>query len=258
LLALGLVAACSRAPEPSAQRAVATRAPVPVPPAIASIDIDDTWGGLGIRTDVHVRLVPVGDAFERQGSVRTYIDEKPLATATVPRLVVEAFVVAALAPPTAREDALAKMTGETWLADHAFPGYVYVLQRDGLQCESNAQALFEARYSDAAGVRAALGKYFDSRHTDDYPRSEVTIEFKDGSSRMLSSESQSAWMLPWKTADGDTWDPALAHALGALLPPEAPNVRSLTLAQEKVLAEAVRNEIDIDAWESACRGLPAP
>lgn len=253
-----LATACSQAPAPSAQHAVATQAPVPVAPRIASIEIDDTWGGLGIRTDVQVRLVPVGDGFERSGTVHTYIEEKPLAVATVPRAAVDALVLAALAPPIARDDALAQLTATQWLADNAWTAYVHVLERDGQQCAMTAQKLFEARFTDAAAMRATLSTYFDSRHTDDYPRSELTITFADASARKVSSESQAAWMLPWKTADGETWNPALAHALGAVLPPEAPNVRSLTRAQERVLAEAVRNGIDLDAWERACGGFAAP
>jgi hypothetical protein len=253
LLLPALLVACSAPPPPAATPTPrpASRPAATTAPRITSIVIADEWGGLGQRTDVHVRLVPEGDGFRREGTVRTYVDEKALDSALVPREAVMALVDAAVAPRASRDALLATLAAREALAAGAEPAHAAIAE--GEPCGPAARALFLGRYTDPDAARAALVAYFDSRHTDDYPHAEVEIHYANGQTRVLASDSQSAWLVPWTTPEGESWDPALARALAGVLPPQSPNRTALSAPAAHVVAHAVRDNIDIDLWQGACR-----
>ena len=252
LLILALLAACS-APAPPA--ATETPGPTSRPamtraPEVTSIEIADEWGGLGQRTDVSVLLVPEGADFRREGMVRTYTDSELLESALVPRAAVMALVDAAVAPRVSREALIATLVAPAALADSAESAHAAIAEAE--PCGPAAKALFLGRYTDPDAARAALVTYFDSRHTDDYPHVEVEITYADDQV-VLASDSQSAWLVPWTTPEGESWNPALARALADVLPPQSPNRAALSAPAAHVVAHAVRDSIDIDLWQGACR-----
>ena len=100
---------------------------------------------------------------------------------------------------------------------------------------------------------AAVAAAYDSRHTDDYPTVEVVVTFRDGATRALRSQRQHAAMLPWTTEAGQSWDPGIALAIAAVLPADSPDIERLRLGdREELLAYAVMEHIDPEAWFEAC------
>jgi hypothetical protein len=67
-----------------------------------------------------------------------------------------------------------------------------------------------------------LPEIFRCCHTDDYPNVKVTILYTDGSRTILSSHSQSEFMLPWKVEVSDTsvetFNKNISVALAAIMP----------------------------------------
>jgi hypothetical protein len=86
------------------------------------------------------------------------------------------------------------------------------------------QALFKSSYTNQQFIARILPELFRCCHTDDWPSVTVTVNYEDGTSLLLSSHSQSDFMLPWNISDrSETFDRNLSIAVANLLPKAATN-----------------------------------
>jgi hypothetical protein len=102
--------------------------------------------------------------------------------------------------------------------------------------------LFRHSYTDPNFVAKVLPDIFRCCHTDDFPSIEVTVLYTDGSRVVLSSHSQSEFMLPWKVEVGgagvETFNKNISVAVAALMPENATN-------RDRVSGEGLRLRL---AW----------
>jgi hypothetical protein len=89
------------------------------------------------------------------------------------------------------------------------------------------RALFKTSYSDPEFIAKILPDLFRCCHTDDWPGVRITLTYADNSSIVVSSVSQSEYMLPWKIIKNgqpaETFDREISSALTKLLPEGATN-----------------------------------
>jgi hypothetical protein len=76
---------------------------------------------------------------------------------------------------------------------------------------------------DVFGIpREKVEEHYRDEWTDDYPRIRVKLLLADGAVVLLDSESQHAFMIPWKVTTGETWfktsDPGIGRAIASILP----------------------------------------
>ena len=111
--------------------------------------------------------------------------------------------------------------------------------------------IFRHAYTDPTFMEKVLPEIFRCCHTDDYPHVEVVVSYLDGSRVVLSSHSQSEFMLPWKLEMGstkvETFNKNISVALASLLPTKAPNRdrisgEGLGLALAWVVMGAIEND----------------
>jgi hypothetical protein len=115
------------------------------------------------------------------------------------------------------------------------------------------KSLFRRSYTDPAFVGRVLPELFCCRHTDDYPGVTVTITFTDGSTTVVSSVSQSEFMLPWKlqrnSTTSETFNSDISTALLNLMPKGATNRERISGDGFSIhLAEAVMSDIE-EQWK---------
>jgi hypothetical protein len=114
------------------------------------------------------------------------------------------------------------------------------------------KALFTKSFTDPNFIAKILPTLFVCCHTDDYPSVEVTISYDDGAAIVLSSHSQSDYMLPWKVESNgtanETFNRNISNALVALMPKKATNLDRIVGDRMDVkLAEAVMRSIE-EQW----------
>jgi hypothetical protein len=94
------------------------------------------------------------------------------------------------------------------------------------------KSLFKSSYANPAFIAKVLPEMFRCCHTDDYPGVNVTITYVDGSSVVVSSHSQSEFMLPWKLEENgtaaETFNSNISNALAKLMPDGATNRDRIT------------------------------
>jgi hypothetical protein len=256
-----VLAGCGREPAPPAAEAAPAKVAAPAAaPTLEMMRIDDAWMGLGGPDKLRSVIVrnPAGE-FVRVGH-HAWFDadaganrEERIAAARVPAEKLQALVAAISLPPRKRDDLFADWTSPAWLAENASGAYDTLPTRSP-PCPESARALFSQRFADPMFAREALAAMYAGKHTDDYPSLVVTLVFSDRTQRKLKTSGQSDGMLPFAEAGrDDAWEPAIAEAVAALMPPESPNVGRLRGRPHAVmLASAVREHIDPAAWQVAC------
>jgi hypothetical protein len=89
------------------------------------------------------------------------------------------------------------------------------------------KAIFYRSYTDPQFMGKILPEIFRCCHTDDYPHVKVTLVYADGNRTILSSGSQSEFMLPWKiegvAGSLETYNKNISVAVAAMLPEKATN-----------------------------------
>lgn len=214
--------------------------------AIAQIEIQSAWGGLG--TPQRTELVINSENGEyRQGNTR-----------------VDPAVVASL-HDSIRQPRILKPTldnlgmTDEWLKNAADKLGKEAEHNDGSDSvlyklghgSPDQKAIFYRAYTDPQLMLKILPEIFRCCHTDDYPHVKVTVVFVDGSRTILSSQSQSEFMLPWKiegtSESGETYNKNISVAVAAMLPRKATNRErisgdGLDLALAWVVMDALKDD----------------
>jgi len=208
-----LILAALLAPPPSAHAADAV---------IRRIEIKSSWGGLGRPQNVELRIqrdngeYRLGDTridSARVESLRSSIRHATQIKPTVENLGLTAEWL---------ENAVENLERE---AEHNDGGdsTLYKLGHGS----ADQKAIFHHSYTDPNLIAKVLPDLFRCCHTDDYPGVNVTVFYADGSRAVLSSHSQSEFMLPWRVAVGgttvETFNKSISVAVAALMPEKATN-----------------------------------
>ena len=181
-----------------------------------TIDIELSHTGLaGTRKDSY--LITIDGAQVRRG-----VHELPLASVT--RLI-SAIDELPLAQPNLTSlgmtDAWLSLTSKTALGSW----YLHYLGPQHLN--ANQERYFRTAFADNRVTHDWVSEWSITERfvTDDYPSAEVYLTCADGSSYKLSSQSQWAFMVRWKTASSETpdYNADISRAVAALLPDEALN-----------------------------------
>lgn len=200
-------------------------------PVIDSIRIESRWGGLGNPSAKTYTIVRCRDHFERRSG-------------TVPQDAIDRFVAAITAPPVARQTALRAVATREWLMARASEPHE---DSPVPECSLEAKRLFEQRLADPEEAHGALGRYFSSSWTDDYPFVSIDVTLHDRQTIHLESHAQHALMLPWNVNNAETWNPEIPRAIVGLLPSRAePRLtdRNLSSAYVEQVAQDMRDAID--------------
>src|SRR6201998_1321729 len=211
---------------------------------VRQISIHSGWGGLG--TPHHTELLIQND----HGLYR-------LDGAQVDALAVNMFLTSVREPVIPQPTLPNLGISKPWLENNAD-----ALVRDAKPKESEdstyweigggtpkQQVLFKSSYADPVFVAKVLPELFRCCHTDDYPGVIVTITYVDGTTTVVSSHSQSEFMLPWKLEGNgtieETFNRNISTALARLMPDGTTNRERIVgdgLALH--LAENVMNDIE--------------
>jgi hypothetical protein len=262
----------------------AVKLPPEPPPWVEYVDVDDRWSGLsgpeGMRVIVSPshplpdEIVITGERILRQGGGAKQDSHPPAGyeaetmrkgwsngrggeysrtdAESMPQAMVDRLAALVRAPSVSRDTYLDQIVEPTWLAANAAAAFATLPNRSP-PCRPEAEALFAGRFADPAYVRAALVARHESRHTDDYPRVSIRVIFSDGTTRSIGSMRQHDRLLPWTTGAGESWDPAIAEAIEAVLPDDTPNHDRLRgRGRLELLAEAVQEHIPSTEWFAAC------
>jgi hypothetical protein len=229
--------------------AVALAAPVSAyaaDAAIRQIEIKSSWGGLGKPQNTELVIRNENGEY-RLGSTR--IDP---ASVEVLR--------ASIRQPAQIKPTLESLglTGE-WLGNTATRLEREAEHNDGSDStlyklghgSADQKGIFQHSYTDPSFMAMVLPEIFRCCHTDDYPNVTVAILYADGSRAILSSHSQSEFMLPWKVEVGDTtvetFNKNISVALAAIMPKKVSNRerisgRGLDLALAWVVMSAIESD----------------
>jgi hypothetical protein len=189
---------------------------------VRQISIHSGWGGLG--TPHHTDLLIQND----HGLYR-------LNGAQVDALAVNMFLTSVREPVIPQPTLPNLGISKPWLENNA-----NAIVRDAKAKDSEdstywkigggtpkQKRLFETFYADPAFVAKVLPEIFRCCHTDDNPGVSVTITYVDGSTSVVSSHSQSEFMLPWKLEQNgtavETFNSNISTALAKLMPDGATN-----------------------------------
>ena len=184
---------------------------------VRQISIKSGWGGLG--TPQHTELLIQND----HGVYR-------LNGTEVDALAVNSFLTSVREPVIPKPSLANLGLTKPWLENNAD-----AIVRDAKAKEEEdstywkigggtpkQKSLFKHSYADPAFVAKVLPEAFRCCHTDDHPGVNVTITYVDGSTVVVSSHSQSEFMLPWKLeingAAEDTFNSTISTALAKLMP----------------------------------------
>jgi len=227
--------------------AVALAAPVSAhaaDAAIHQIEIKSSWGGLGKPQNVELLILSDNGVY-RLGHTRVDSARVESLSASIRQ--------AAQIKPTVENLGLT----EEWLANAAEKLERAAERNDGSDStlyklghgSADQKALFRRSYIDPNTMAKVLPDIFRCCHTDDYPSVKVTVLYADGSRAVLSSHSQSEFMLPWRVEVGDTsaetFNKSISVALAALMPKKATNRDRISGdGLDLTLAEAVMRGVE--------------
>jgi hypothetical protein len=137
-------------------------------------------------------------------------------TRSIPEPLLRALVAAATAPPAARLD-VARLHVDVTALRRAAEKYAANLP-------PKVAARFVERVCDPKNLPDLGASLVQSGWTDDDPRVEVDITLRGGEHVLLRTTAQGPLMLPWQVVrdnrGDDSYDPELARAVAALLPPK--------------------------------------
>ncbi|HET9305890.1 MAG TPA: hypothetical protein VFO46_07685 [Candidatus Sulfotelmatobacter sp.] len=218
----------------------------PADSAVRQIEIKSSWGGLGKPQNTELEVRHVNGEY-RIGSTR------------VDPANVELLLASIRQPPQMKPTLENLGMTDEWLTNAADKlekdaerndGGDSVLYKLG-QGSADQKGLFRHSYTDPKFVAKVLPGIFRCFHTDDYPGVKVTILYDDGSRTVISSHSQSEFMLPWKVEGGnatvETFNKNISVALAAIMPERATNRervsgQGLGLALAWVVMDAIEGD----------------
>jgi hypothetical protein len=201
---------------------------------VQQVEIKSYWGGLGTpqKTELLIR-----------NTNRSY----RLGRTRVDATLVEGLATALQQPVITAPSLQSLGLNKDWLTSAAAR-----MTQDGCGLGTSGQkALFISSYTDPDFIAKILSRLFVCCHTDDYPSVKVTLTYDDGSVVVLTSHSQSSFMLPWKIASNgssaETFNKNISTALFALMPKRATNRERLSgKGLDFELAEIVMSDIKND------------
>ena len=170
------------------------------------ITITSTWSSWGYSSsDLAIRRE--GDHYIANGRV-------------VPVRLVGEFLDAINEPPIPQPVPLNLGITERWLLDHAEEAGNHATVVRYQAGSARQKELFRNAFSDQSTIEQRLKRVYDTPHTDDYPKMIVRIEFEDKSTRLVSTDSQHPFMIPWRTGESGskTYNAHISLALMNLLP----------------------------------------
>jgi hypothetical protein len=214
--------------------------------AVRQIAIQSRWGGLGPSRKTELIIRNENGVYRLDGSV--------IETSAVVALN-SAVLESPLPTPSAANFGLTK----GWLeatSDDLLKNAKRGAENDSLYWAMDSgiasqKMLFRESYSNPDLIGKALSDLYRSRHTDDNPSVCVTLSHSDGSSIVVSSNSQGEYMLPWKierpNGSFETFNRNISIALANLLPKEATNRERIAgdgfaLALAKVVFDDIENQ----------------
>jgi hypothetical protein len=226
----------------------------PADSAIRQIEIKSSWGGLGRPQNTEL-VVRHDNGEYRIGGTR--IDPANVE-----------LLLASIRQPPQMKPTLENlgMTGQ-WLTNAADKLEKDAERNDGGDSalyefghgSAGQKGLFRRSYTDPNFTAKVLPEIFRCCHTDDYPSVKVTILYDDGNSTVVSSHSQSEFMLPWKVEDGnaivETFNKNISVALAAIMPKKATNRErisgeGLDLALAGVVMDAIEGDWNLSNVEA--------
>jgi len=218
----------------------------PADSAIRQIEIKSSWGGLGRPQNTELAV--------RNDNGEYRIGSKRIDPANVESLI------ASIRQPLRMKPTL----GNLGMSDEWLKNAVDELERDADRNDgsdstlyklghgsADQKALFRRSYTDPNFMAKVLPEIFRCCHIDDYPEVKVTILYADGSRTVISSHSQSEFMLPWKIegvdATVETFNKNISVALAAIMPKKATNRervsgQGLDLALAWVVMDAINDD----------------
>lgn len=213
---------------------------------IVRIEIQSGWGGLG--TPQRTELVIKNESGEyRRGSTR------------VDSAIVESLQNSIGQPGQSKPTLDNLGMTEEWLKNAADKLGRDAEQNDGGDSvlyklghgSPDQKAIFYRSYTSPQFMAKILPEIFRCCHTDDYPQVKVTVVYADRSRTILSSDSQSEFMLPWRVEGAagslETYNKDISVALTAMLPGKATNRErisgnGLDLALAGVVMDALKDD----------------
>jgi len=218
----------------------------PADSVVRQIEIKSSWGGLG--KPQHTELV-----------IRHDKGQYWLGSTRMDPANVELLLASIRQPPQMKPTLENLGMTDEWLTNAADK-----LEKDAERNDGGGSALyklghgsadqkglFRRSYTDPNFVAKVLPEIFRCCHTDDWPGVKVTILYDDGSRTVISSHSQSEFMLPWKVESGnataETFNKNISVALAAIMPKNATNrERASGQGFDLALAWVVMDAIESD------------
>lgn len=218
----------------------------PADSVVRQVEIKSSWGGLGRPQNTEL-------------AIRHDNGEYRIASTRIDPAKVE-LLLASIRQPPQMKPTLENlgMTAE-WLTNSVDKLENNAEHNDGGDSalyklghgSADQKGLFRRSYTDPNFMAKVLPEIFRCCHTDDYPGVKVTILYDDGSRTVISSHSQSEFMLPWKVESGsstvETFNKNISVALAAIMPRKTTNRdrlsgQGLGLALAWVVMDAIEGD----------------
>ncbi len=190
---------------------------------LRQIYIQSSWGGLGEPCDTEL-LIQNDHGIYRVDGAEVQVPAVQLLLITVREAVIRmpSLTNLGLTKPWLKDNANAIVRAAKTKQEY---DSTYWKIRGGTRKQ---KSLFKSSYADPAFVAKVLPELFQyCSHTDDYPGVKVTITFMDGSTTVVSSDSQGEFILPWKLVNNDTesetFNRNISTAVVSLMPGGATN-----------------------------------
>ncbi len=214
---------------------------------VRQIEIQSRWGGLGRPSKTELLIRNENGVYLLDGSV-------------VETSSVDTFISAVLEPPIPKPSAVNLGLTKNWL-EATSDGIVRNAKEREEQDSTywaigggtaTQTSLFKTSYTNLDFIAKVLPDLFRCCHTDDFPSASVTITYSGGNTTVVSSHSQSEYMLPWKIErngnSSETFNRNISPALTRLLPQGATNRERISGEDFGLaLAGVVMKNID-DQW----------
>jgi hypothetical protein len=189
---------------------------------VRQIAIQSRWGGLGKPSKTELLIRNENGVYRLDGSV---IDSPS----------VDWFIRAVLESPIPKPSAVNLGLTKSWLEATSDDIVTNAKEREEQDSTywaigdgtATQKSLFKTSYTNPDFIAKVLPDLFRCCHTDDFPSASVTITYSDGNTIVVSSHSQSQYMLPWKIErngnSSETFNKNISAALTRLLPQGATN-----------------------------------
>jgi hypothetical protein len=208
---------------------------------IRQVTIDSGWGGLG--APANSSLVLKG----RDGIL--YAGDQPIDPGKI-----KALLASIQAPTIPAATAGNLGIDRAWLLKNVREVPTQGESARFYSAARNQQALYDQNYRDLGVIGQILPSLFRFVRFDDHPSVKVTIQFADGHSWVVTSESYYPFMLPWTVSQQgrqrSTYNADISRAVALLMSSETPNRERLTERELKIeLSKAVMQHIQ-NQWNT--------